>query len=502
MSFKDWLFLDKENQSLLKLSVIAIIIPFIWLKILYPFPNFMPPDSNYYLEAAQHNQFINIWATGYSKFLRFVSCFTNSALALVIIQYLILQGSLLYFLFTIRYFINPPKWVFRAILCLSVLNPLLPHISNFVSSDALFTSLSLIWLTHLICLLFRPAKRLLILHSVILLMTFMVRYNALYYPIISIAVILLSKVDVRGKVLGIGSILVLLTFFIQQTEVEYKRQTGFYQYTAFGGWQLAANALYGYAYATPIASSDVPIRMRKLHASVNRHMDSLRHLTARPDSEVAIYYLWDFKSPLKTYLTEQWNTDSTTGYFKKWASMAPLYASYGYFLIRHRPGSFLKYYALPNLIKYYVPPTKFMGVYNLHNETVDDIVVSWFRWKSNKVSTYRKNKTIPIAQSLSLISSIINIVFLLTYLGFLGIVGVRRGLTYCNGITGWISLIWLSNLVFSVLSAPIELRYQLFPTIIDLSFSILFIAFILQEGTANPLPRTQVNVSKVSLEVG
>src|SRR5687767_11301464 len=83
---------DNENKRLLLIAVIVMIVSFTWLKIVYPFPNFMPPDSESYLEAADKNQFINVWAIGYSKFLRFVSSFTNSHFILVIMQYLMLMG--------------------------------------------------------------------------------------------------------------------------------------------------------------------------------------------------------------------------------------------------------------------------------------------------------------------------------------------------------------------------------------------------------------------------
>src|SRR5688572_19471173 len=101
-SFKAWIWKDAENRVLLKFSALTVVISFAWLKILYPYPNFMPPDSNSYLEAAFNNQFINLWAIGYSKFVRLVSSFTSSHFILVLIQYLLLQASVLYFLFTIR----------------------------------------------------------------------------------------------------------------------------------------------------------------------------------------------------------------------------------------------------------------------------------------------------------------------------------------------------------------------------------------------------------------
>src|SRR5579872_6995040 len=89
-AFKKWIWQDPENKRLLLLSVIVIVIQFIWLKLLYPYPNFMPPDSNSYMQSAFNNQTINMWAIGYSKFLRLISSFTNSHFILTLLQYLML----------------------------------------------------------------------------------------------------------------------------------------------------------------------------------------------------------------------------------------------------------------------------------------------------------------------------------------------------------------------------------------------------------------------------
>jgi hypothetical protein len=56
--FKRWLLHDNENKRLLWLSIIVMLLSFGWLKYLYPYPNFMPPDSYNYLESAQNNDLI------------------------------------------------------------------------------------------------------------------------------------------------------------------------------------------------------------------------------------------------------------------------------------------------------------------------------------------------------------------------------------------------------------------------------------------------------------
>ncbi len=480
--FKQWLVSDKENRRLFRIFLSIIVIQFAVFKFFYPYPNFMPPDSNSYIEAASNNQMINTWAIGYSKFLRIFSTFTRSDWALVIFQYLLIEGSVLYFLFSIRYLLTPAKWVFRILLCLSVLNPLLPHISNFIGSDTLYTALSLIWFTQLCWILYRPGRKLFLFHAVILLFTFMVRYNALYFPVISIIIIGRASIDRKVKWAGIAAILLLVGIFVGQTEYEYYNKTKTWQFSAFGGWEMSANALYGYAHTEGTDTAKIPVRFRSLHALVNRHMDSIRDLVPRPDREVGIYYLWDFKSPLKVFEAERWAKDPTTPHFIQWASMGPLYADYGKYLILHHSVPFIQYYLWPNFIRYYCPPTYFMGFYNIREHHVDPVVVKWFGWKSNRISNYFNDVRIEITEIFPVLLAIINLTFVVCTIAFT----ILGGFKQCSGLFRqifWLMfIIWIGNMVFSVFTAPIELRYQLFPMITTLAFLCLLLPFLVEES--------------------
>jgi hypothetical protein len=482
--FLPWLWKERENRSLLVLAGIIIVIQFTWIKILYPFPNFMPPDSYSYLEAASKNLDVNIWPIGYSRFLRLVSCFSNNHFFLVSLQYILLQASVLYLLFSIRYFLPVGKWILRVMLVLSVANPLIGHISNFVSSDALFTTLSLIWLTQLLWLVFRPGNYLLWVHATFILFAVMVRHSALYYPFISMAIIIFSALPRKLKWQGIGLIAVLLLVFIGYSQYQYKKVSDKVQYSAFAGWQLASNALYGYAYANLDSPNQVPFKFRELHKVVNQHMDSLHHAGGLPDYEVYTYYLWNERAPLKIYMRQYWEKD-TSNHFKRWASMGPLYAKYGRYLIMQHPIPFVKYYLWPNFLRYYVPPTKFMGWYNLTNPTVEPIAVNWFGWKNNKLPSFYKDKRILLPEYFSIPLAIINFLFVACFIGMLIMTGVRKSLYFASGISWWLMLVWFSNMVFSVFSAPLELRYQIFPMIYTFSFFLSFIGLIIWLGHAS-----------------
>ncbi len=475
-SFLQWLWQDRENKMLLGFSMTAIVAAFVWLKLLYPYPNFIPPDSYGYLEAASNNQFINVWPIGYSKFLQLVSLFTRSHLVLVVLQYGLLQASVLYFLFTIRYLLSPGKWLFRTLLAVSIVNPLLPHIANFVSSDCLFATLSLVWFTQLLWIIYQPSLWLLLVHAMVLLLAFIVRFNALYYPFISIAIILLKGMDKKAKLLGIGAIILPIMAFIGYTRHEYKVKTNTSQFAAFSGWLMAANSLYGYAYSEAIDPKTVPAEFRELHRLVNRHLDSLRLLAQRPDEDIGVYYFWDFKSPLVVYMKKKGGGVRKSEYFVKWASVGALYADYGRYLIQQRPVSFFKQYLWPNLFRYYGPPSQFMEYYNLGNKTVDPVAVDWFGWKNNQLPVNAKSRQIYIMSLFPHLLAIINSLFLICSILFLCWGGGKKLSRLSKWIITSVWVVWFCNMLFSVFAAPIELRYQIFPVIITLPFCLVFLS--------------------------
>lgn len=486
-----WLRSNRENRWLLSLSSIGIIIQFIIFKYLYPFPNFMPPDSYSYLRAAYDNEMIGMWAIGYSKFLHFFSTFETSDLVLVWFQYLFLEAAILYFLFTIRYLLSPGIWVFRVLLVISVFNPLIPHISNFVSSDSLFTALSLIWFTQLCWIFYRPNLRLFLAHAVVGLFAFMVRYNALYFPAISVILIFFSTAPKRQRWIGIGAIAILVGGFIGRTELEYHQRTGTYQFSGFGGWQMAANALYGYSHSRPDPPESVPAEFRKLHMTVNRHMDSISRLldTARPDrvdGELIIYYLWDPKSPLKVYMDSVWKgKDSTTPHFVKWARMAPLYAAYGRYLMWHHPWHFMRGYLWPNANRYYVPPLSFMNSYILGDTVVDPIAATWFKWKSRIVYTRTKSRDIWVTTLFPIPVAICNAGFIFCFIVFLFLGAFKMSTRISRQILRLMLFVWISNMVFSVFAAPTELRYQLFAIITTVAFFGLLLSYQIERAIAD-----------------
>lgn len=473
--FMKFLFHNKENHQLINFAIIALVVQLIIFKLLYPYAGFINGDSYVYLQSAWTNNDISTYPIGYSRFLRLLSVFTKSDTVLVCLQYILIQFSALGYIFTLFYFYLPARGPKYLLYIFIVFNPVSLYVSNYVSSDSIFLSLSLSWFTLLLWIIKRPTTQLIILQILILFMVFTVRYNALYYPIISIIAFILSKQSIIRKSLAIAISITVIALFISYTAAQYKALTGISQFTPFSGWQLANNAMYAYRFVDSSHRKKAPVKLESLDNTVRHYFDTSRDLKTHP-AEMLIastVYMWDPRSPLQSFMKQRYKTNPTTDELKKWASMSPTYTNYGLYIIHQYPLFYLKYYLIPNAIKYYVPPGEFLYAYNMGVDTVAPIARSWFNYKSNKVITSFKSFDVNILGFLPILSGIMNIIFLL---GFSYFIGVRR--TKHRSFLLLTMLLWTFNFGFSVLASPITLRYQLFSVFVFSSFAILLVDMI------------------------
>lgn len=484
-SFKEFLLKEKLQKRFLWIAGIAILLQFTLFKILYPFAGFIDGDSYVYIESAIYNLSVNTYPIGYPKFLRLLSIFTTSDTVLVALQYLMMQISGLYFTFSLFYLYSPGKATKWVIFCLVVFNPVALYMSNYVSSDSLFLALSTTWFTILLWVLRKPTVRLITWQIITLFLAFLVRYNALYYPIIAALVFILSRQSIKWKLTGIASSIAVVGAFMLFTANCYKEITGVRQFSPFTGWQLANNAMYAYRYIDKADREKVPPRFEVLDKSVRNYFDTSRNLKTHPEEMLvaSTVYMWDPRSPLQQYMTNQFKKDSSTPVLKQWASVAPLYAEYGTWLIRNYPVTFFKHYLWPNAQKYYAPPGEFLDIYNSGEDSVAKLGQSWFRFKNNKIRSAFKSKNVPILAYAPIMSGIMNVVFLIGILS----VCLLKGVRFTSPFTPTLYLLttlWLVNFLFSVFAAPVAYRYQLFGILIFSSFALLLLDTIYKEASS------------------
>jgi protoporphyrinogen oxidase len=470
----DYLWKIRSNRAWWVFGFMAFLVEFIIFKFHYPFANYMP-DSYSYLEAAATNADVNMWPVAYSKFLRLISVFTHSDKIVVGLQYFFLQVSSLLFFFSLMYLQPTGKGVKRVLLLFVLLNPMPLYIANYISADALFIGLSLLWLTSLLWIVYRPRPWMMVIHAVLLLACFTVRYNAIYYPVISLAAFVLSRQVWKYKIAGIGmgAGVVLLSFFY--TSQKMQTVTGKRQFSAFGGWQLANNALYMYENIPAKERGPVPAKFVKLETMVREHMDTLRKVKFSHDDSVnAYFYLWSERGPLKKYLANEYKKDSTTPYFKRWASEGPLYAEYALYLIRKYPLAFAENFMLPNAVKFAVPPTEFLGMYNMGGDSVGRLAKDWFNYKSLKVKDHnKKDARIMATEWYPVFVALVNILFIMGLIGVVFLGAVKRKDYGLPQLLGVALVFWLLNCGFSIFASPIVLRYQTFPMLVFLPLGAL-----------------------------
>jgi hypothetical protein len=459
------------HRVYLFVAVIGTIIQLIIFKLCYPYADFFS-DSYSYIFAAAAKLDVNIWPIGYSKFLWLFRHITSSDTAVVAFQYLYGQLITLYFFFTLLYFYAPSRTISNIIFVCLFFNPLLLYLSNYISSDALFLGFSLLWLVQLLWIIHRPRTSQVFVHALLIAVLFTLRYNAMFYPVISSVALLISRRALVWKVTGMALPLLLIILFVIHTRNATYMLTGTRHFSIFAGWQIANNALYMYPFITE--KNAPPPECREFDEVVKAYFNKIPEQMKAISPRDGAFYIKHPKAPLKQYLEDHVDIeqDSTYG-IAAWGRVSPIYGSYGKFLIQRHPIAFARYFLLPNTLNYCFPPLEKLEVYNLGQKEVYPLAAAWFHYRSTTIKAISldvQGIILLIFPSLFLIT---NIFFVWTLILWIK--------TRCTGAENnsfkkmlfLITLLLLTNGVFSILSSPIVLRYQVFPMIICYSFALL-----------------------------
>lgn len=479
VSFKDFLFKNKWNRTILWMAAVAIVIQFGIFKYLYPFASYIHGDSFSYINAAEKNLDINTYLIGYSKFLRLFSVFNRTDYILTTFQYLLIQCSGLYLLLSLFYFYTPGKIVKLTLLGFMIFNPLFLHLANLISSDGFFLALSLIWLTLLLWIIHSPSKKFIVYHSLVIFIAFTVRYNAMIYPIIAIIAFLLSPISMRNKLAGIGMMVLLCGLFAGFTSFKYYKLTGYWQYSPFSGWQFANNAMYAYRYVDKKDRKSVPDQYKELDIMIREYFDSTRNTKRFPVESIkaSTFYMWSRGLPLMKYRDSLFKKQPKIPELKKWAAMGPLYKDYGIYIIRQYPWQFLKYFIWPNALKYYAPPEEFLEYYNSGKKNVTVEAKKWFGYDSQKVNTRMKSEKVVVLSYFPILTGIINVVLFCCIFCYILLKGWKQNPRFHRGLLVG-SSIWILNAFFTITASSAALRFQSFPITITTIYAILLIGWM------------------------
>jgi len=463
-----------------------MLLEWIIFKLLYPFPDFFS-DSYSYISAAWMHLDVNIWPIGYSWFLGLFHRITYSGLALNSFQFLAYMCSALYFYLTLTFFyctgINT-----RIFLSLFLFfNPLFLYLANYVTSDMLFISMSLVWLTQLLWILNRPALYQVFVQAILVLVMFTFRYNAMIYPVIAAGAFLLSKQKAWVKALGIVLAPVLVLPFIIWSSHEAKVMTGTAQFPPIlGGWQWGNNALYmrGFveedsnAFPTP-QTAELDRIARQFFSRPDRPQDLLF-------SEVANFFIRHPEAPLKQYMSRHYHPKTDYEDIAAWGKSAVVFDQYGKFLIKRHLLAYTRYYLLVNTKNYFIPPLEKLEIYNLGLDEMWPIGQYWFHYPSPKIRSISKPLQGTVLGLFPILFLILNAYYAVALFLFIKRGGFRKVARTVQYTILIITVFLGLNAAFSIFANIVVIRYEVFPMLVFLTFAMMLTDYL--EILASPRP--------------
>lgn len=487
VSFYRFVFKDRSNRRYLWIALVGMVVQFVIFKFLYPYPDFFS-DSYSYIYAAYAHLDINIWPIGYSKFLSVFHRITHSDTALVAFQYFFLELTLLGFFFSVNYFFNPSRNISVILFIFLFFNPLFLYLTNYVNSDPLFLSLSILWFTSLIWILYRPRNYQIFVQAILVFMCFTVRNNAYYYPFISIITFFLSRHTFLKKLAGSTLGIVLIIPFIIHSRNEAHKITGTYEFSLFTGWQLANNALYVY--------DKIELDSTKLSSSETKELDQItRKFYNRVNlqfhdflaSYIGCFFIREPVSPLKQYFKAHYAITDDYSIILAWGKVSPVFEAYGKEIIINHPMAFAKYYLLPNAKNYFIPPLEKLEIYNLGMDKIWPIAKYWFHYKNTGVRSVSKSAQGTLFFFYPAFFLLMNIFFLGSSLWFVLKKVYKKVKMSYNKWIFMASSVLVVNFCFSVVSTIVVFRYQIFPMVVCFTVGALQIELLLKTQNLNQI---------------
>ena len=475
--------LQPAHRRYLYIALGGIVGQLILFKLLYPFADYLPDSYGFIATAATHEGF-DIWPVGYAWFLYGFHQLTHSDTALVVFQYLFLETAILLFFFTLLYPYSLSPIITQVLLVALVFNPLSLYVSNYIAGDALFATLSILWFTSLLWMLHRPRLWLLVPHGVLLVVAFTVRYEAIYYPLVSLVVFLLSPYTRNVRIAGLGVPVVVILIFVQYTRDEAYRLTGVHQLSVLTDWHSGNNALYMYEHIR-VDSTRIPYRAMPFHRMTQAYFDTLPDQWRGFTPRMGGIYLQHPHSPLKQYLTRYEHEHPDVPTIEHWGQVAPIFGIYATHLIKQHPLAYTRYYILPNTWNYFFPPLEHLATYNAGTPQVHPTAAQWFNYPSTQVRAASTGLSSMALFLVPIFFLIINLTFLAASIWFT----IKRHWKHSPLIWPALTLaaaLWILTAGFNILTSPVALRHLLFPMIIFSGFAALLTNLWLNKPTPNP----------------
>lgn len=338
-------FLWEKRQAIeIGILFLAAVTIHLLIYYLYPTPN-VNGDSLHYLDCATAHDMDVYRPYGYSFALILMQYFSQGTYIVFFFQFLLHFISSIFFLYTIKFLFKPARrldhFLFMVFSVGVLFSPAVLYLSNYIISDSLFISLTLLWVTTLIRIMYTGNLWIILFHLIVLFAIIEVRYTGLFYPLFStviIAYVYRKKVRIAFALLPL--LILLYVYYSVSSGMYRKGKTRVF--SAFSGWQSANNALHIIPYIDLKPGQIKDPELRRIHMAALETSDSVYIRQG-----ITPAYMWDASLPLKKYFF-RYMDQHLTGYMISWTKTSVSLDQYGKLLMIKYPGQYIRHFILPN----------------------------------------------------------------------------------------------------------------------------------------------------------
>lgn len=368
-------FKDKAARTRVlcySITYVVLSVIFLWA---YPDPIFTG-DTGSYVMSALTGQLNGVRPIGYSWFLKWLHALSPHVGFVIFMQYLLLGLALLVFYITIDYLFDLRQSVAMGLAILLAFCPAQLYLATFFMSDTMFIVYTLFWLSSLFWMLHKPGYLVFIVHLISLFLAINTRYIGLFYPLITIGVLIYSYrkwswvmvLVVIGVVYGI----------YRYTASQMNKYYGMYTFTEFSGWATANNA----SIMVPYIDLRSENFSKKTSQFINQTLASYPDSIYNPRSILATQFIWSKHYPGKMILYEVLHSNPGMSYTRAWNLVGKWLGEYGKALILQHPLDFIHYFVLLNTRQVFYPEIK-LGHFR-HDPKIDKAAFVYYRINSSK----------------------------------------------------------------------------------------------------------------------
>lgn len=361
----------KQPEQKKKLYLSLCLFGFWLLLYLYFYPDpVLTGDSGSYIMSAYRGIPNGVRPIGYSSFLSFLHIFSSSIHFVIYVQYILLYVGLFFFYFTIDYEFKLKRVTSYFLNIMLFFSPSLFFLGDMIMSDVLFLTLTLLWLCTAFWLIEKPDYPTVIIHLILLYFAIDVRYLGLFYPIITVGVLIYAFR--KRSVWLIPIMIIMIGFLYFHTENRMKQTYGIKTFTEFSGWALCNNAVSMLPY----------LNKKSIHFS-NRNLQNINRIfISFPDSVyssreiMATHFMWKNGYPGKTVMFDLLRANKGLQYTQAWLLSGEMFSKYAKKMILWHPFLFFRHYVLLNLGQL-LWPKRILGGYR-GNKKVNNVAKTYY----------------------------------------------------------------------------------------------------------------------------